>query len=179
MKLGNPPNYYYVRVSSDAWSLPLEEASLYDGTYRVDLNRVLKVTFVDGLSRFGPPWTAGALPAPGAELRDPALVRLNTLLNGRYVVTPNDALAGRAERFDWPWGEPGERYVVVFYVSTQTFTELRDDLEALLDVAGNVHSTASRDDLLDHPVIQFIEDHVLTSTWLRPIDARTIGRAPA
>jgi hypothetical protein len=34
-------------------------------------------------------------------------------------------------------------------------------------------------DLLDHPVIQVIEDHVLTSAWLRPMDARSIGRAPA
>jgi hypothetical protein len=62
---------------------------------------------------------------------------------------------------------------------TQPFTELRDDLEALGNATGNVHCTARRDALLDHPVIQFIEGHVLISTWLRPIDARSICRSPA
>jgi hypothetical protein len=175
VKIGTPANYF-VRVASEAWSAPPDEAARHAGTYEIDLNRLLVVTFVDDVSRFGPPWSDAPLPPPEQELTDPALVRLATLLGGRYVVTPNDALAGRAERFERPWGSPESRAAVVFYVTTGQFAELRADLEALWDVAGNVHSTARRDDLADRPVLRLIEERVLTSEWLTPNDAAAIGR---
>jgi hypothetical protein len=175
VKIGTPANYY-VRVGSEAWSAPADEAARYAGTYEVDLNRLVVVTFVDDLTAFGPPWTDAALPPPDEGLTDPALVRLATLLGGRYVVTPNDALAGRAERFERPWGRPESRASVVFYVSAAEFAGLRDDLEALWDVAGNLHSTARRDDLRDRPVVRFLEERVLTPEWLSPPDAAAIGR---
>ncbi|WP_229071608.1 hypothetical protein [Actinoplanes sp. DH11] len=175
MKLGFPPNYY-VRVSSRTWSLPPDEATPYDGTWTVDLNRVVGVAFVDDLTGLGPPWTAAPLPPPGTALRDPAQIRLAMLLNGDYVVTPNDTLAGRSERFERPWGDPDERDGAVFYTGTADFAALRTDLEDLGDLAGGVHSVARRDELLTHPAIRYIEDHVLTSPWLRPTHARALGR---
>jgi hypothetical protein len=175
VKIGTPANYY-VRVSSEAWSGPADEAARHAGTYEIDLNRLVVVSFVDDVSRFGPPWTDAALPPPEQDLTDPALVRLAALLGGRYVVTPHDALAGRTERFERPWGPPESRGAVVFYVTTGQFAELRADLEALWDVAGNVQSTARRDELTDRPVLRLIEERVLTPEWLSPVDARAIGR---
>ena len=178
MKLGVPPNYY-VRVDSPAWDRPEDEAAPYQGIYSVDLNRVVDIVFVDDLTGSGPPWTAETLPPPGTELRDPTHIRLAALLNGNYVVTPNDELAGRDDRFDRPWGDPDEREVAVFYTSRATFAGLCADVEDLWEVAGGLHSVVQRDDLLDHPAIRFIEDHVLTSPRLRPRDARALGRSPA
>jgi hypothetical protein len=178
MKIGTPVNYY-VRVGSEAWSAAPEDAARYAGTYEVDLNRLVVITFVDDVSEFGPPWTDAPLPPPEQELTDPGQIRLATLLGGRYVVTPNDALAGGADRFEKPWGRPRSRDGIVFYVTAAQFAELRADLESLWDLAGNVHSTARRDELLDRPVIQFIEDRVLVPQWLFPDDAAAIGRGPA
>jgi hypothetical protein len=175
MKIGTPANYY-VRVGSEAWSASPDEAARYDGTYEVDLNQLVVVTFVDDVSRFGPPWTGAPLPPPEQELTDPQLNRLAALLGGRYVVTPNDALAGRTERFERPWGRPESRDGTVFYVTSAQFAELRADLEALWEVAGNVHSGARRDDLRDRPVLRLIEDRVLVAPWLSAQDAAAIGR---
>ena len=166
MKIGTPANYY-VRVGSDAWTEPEDEAPKYAGTYEVDLNQLLTVTFVDDVAHFGPPWSDAALPPEDEELTDPGQVRLATLLSGRYVVTPHDALAGRTERTQRP---------VVFYVTTAEFAELRADLEDLGDEAGSVHSGLRRDDLREHPVLRLLEERVLMEPWLSAPDAELIGR---
>jgi hypothetical protein len=112
VKIGNPANYF-VRVSSRAWEGDEREAAPYAGTYTVDLNSVVTVAFVDDVAGFGPPWTADALPPAGTRLHDPALARLATLLGSAYVVTPNDALAGRTETFVRPWGASDRRQGLV------------------------------------------------------------------
>ncbi|GLY01587.1 hypothetical protein [Actinoplanes sp. NBRC 101535] len=175
MKLGFPPNYH-VRVDSLAWSLPDGEAALHEGTYRVDLNRVVVVTFVDDLAVAGPPWSADSLPEPGTDLTDPVQARLSVLLSAVYAVTPNAALAGRSERFERPWAADGSRDGAVFYTGVEEFAVLRADLEELGDIAGGVHSVVQRDTLIEHPVIRFLEDRVLDSPWLRADHAEALGR---
>jgi hypothetical protein len=176
MKVGSPANYY-VRVSSAGWDVPAEEANLHRGSYAVSLNFGPEIAFIDDLSRLGPPWRESTLPPEEeGELRDPDMVRLLALLHSRYTVTPNAALAGQTERFTLPWGFEDQPEGVVFYTSPAEFAILLDDLVELADSeAGNIHSTVRRDKVLDHPVIQIIENRVLPSPWLHPRDARTAG----
>ncbi|WP_189334777.1 hypothetical protein [Actinoplanes ianthinogenes] len=141
------------------------------------LNMLPEIAFVDDLGHLGPPWRESALPPEEAgDLVDADMVRLLTLLQSRYTVTPNDALAGQTDRFALPWGFDDRQEGVVFYTDRAEFAVLLDDLAALADTeAGNVHSTVRRDAVRDHPVIRFIEDRVLKSPLLHPMDAQSAG----
>ncbi|GAA2867383.1 hypothetical protein Acy02nite_10220 [Actinoplanes cyaneus] len=180
VKFGTPANYY-VRVRFAGWEDEPERSALYRGVYTVTLNMLPEFTFVDDLSRLGPPWLESSLPPEeDGDLTDPEMVRLALLLHSWYTVTPNVALAGRTERFIRPWAWEDQQQAVVFYVSPAEFAVLLDDLAALADTeAGNVHSVVRRDKVLDHPVIRFIEDRVLTSPLLDPRDLRSAGRTEA
>ncbi|WIM97981.1 hypothetical protein ACTOB_001549 [Actinoplanes oblitus] len=178
MKVGSPANYY-VRVRFAGWEDTAERSELYRGVYTVTVNMGPEFTFVDDLTRLGPPWLESALPPEAdGELVDPDMVRLLELLQSWYAVTPNDELAGQSHRFVRPWGVEDRQEGVVFYTGTAEFAALLDDLAALADTrAGNVHSVVRRDAVLDHPVIRFLEDRILPSPLLHPMDARTAGLA--
>ncbi|BCJ45175.1 hypothetical protein GCM10010168_69760 [Actinoplanes ianthinogenes] len=176
MKLGTPANYY-VRVRFAGWEDTAERSALYRGVYTVILNEGPDITFVDDLTRYGPPWLASSLPPEeDGDLVDPDMVRLLELLQARYVVTPHDTLAGQTERFARPWPIEENDQAVVFYVSHAESAALLAELEALADSElGNRFPAARRDQMLDNPVIRFIEDRILTSPCLRPRDVERFG----
>ncbi|GIF04466.1 hypothetical protein [Actinoplanes siamensis] len=176
MKIGTPANYY-VRAMFSGWDYPPEEAHLHEGCWTVDLNHGMTVAFIDGLDHLGPPWVEASLPPEeDGDLQDPDMVRLLTLLQSTYTVTPNDELAGGVDRFPLPWPTEDRVQGVVFYLTRAEFAPLLDDIKALSETnAGSVQSTVRRDEVLDHPVIRFIEERVLTSRWLTPRDAHVAG----
>ncbi|MFI1988204.1 hypothetical protein [Actinoplanes sp. NPDC020271] len=177
VKFGTPANYY-VRVRFAGWEDEPERSALYRGVYAVTLNMLPEFLFVDDLTWIGPPWLESSLPPEeDGDLTDPDMVRLALLLHSRYTVTPNVALAGRTESFLRPWGWEDQQQGVVFYTSPPEFAMLLDDLAALADTdAARVHSTVRRDEVLDHPVIGFIEERILASPWLDPSDLQSAGR---
>jgi hypothetical protein len=179
MKLGNPANYY-ARVRYAGWDDTAERSGLYRGVYAVELNEGMDLMFIDDLTRYGPPWRESSLPPEeDGDLVDPDMVRPAQLLQSQYAVTPNDSLAGRAERFDRPWPSEENEQAVVFYVSQAEFAPLIAELEALADTdVGNNYPTVRRDQMLSNPVIHFVEDRILTSPLLAPFDAWSFGRAP-
>lgn len=176
MKIGNPENYY-VRALFSGWDYEPEDAHLHEGCWSVDLNHGPSLEFVDRLDHLGPPWLESSLPAEtDGGLDDPDMVRLLTLLSATYAVTPNDELAGQVGRFALPWPTEGRDTGTVFYVSRAEFAVLLDDVKALADTpAGRVHSTVRRDDVIDHPCIQFVQNRLLTSPWLSPMDRNWAG----
>ena len=177
MKVGSSPNYH-VRVRARSWDEPAEKAELYDGLYTVDLNEVVSLSFVPSPAA-ARPWSVHDLPADIADFTSADQVRLFELLTSPYSVVPDQARAGTEEQFDWPfdWPDTGTPpRPTIFYVTPEAFAGLAADLDALSDIAGNVHSVVRRADVVDHGVVRFIEDRILSSPLLTPESAHAVGR---
>lgn len=177
MKIGNPANYY-VRVRARSWDEEPEQAALYDGMYSFDLNEVVSVSFVPAVAT-PRPWSLDDLPDDIAEFTTTEQARVHELLGAEYSVTPDDDRAGTEEQFDWPYdwdASPSPPRPTIFYVTAEEFARLSGDLEALSDIAGNLHSFVRRDEVADHEVVRFIERRILDSPLLSPGSAHSIGR---
>jgi len=177
VKVGSSANYT-VRVRARSWDEPAEKAGLYDGLYTFDLNQVVSLSFVPGPAA-ARPWSVDDLPADIADFTSADQVRLLELLTSPYSVTPDQARAGTEEQFDWPfdWPDTGEPpRPTIFYVTPEAFAGYAADLDALSDIAGNVHSVVRRADVADHVVVRFVEDRILSSPLLSAESARAVGR---
>ncbi|MCI4065025.1 hypothetical protein MRQ36_21655 [Micromonospora sp. R77] len=177
MKIGTPANYY-VRVRARSWDEEPEQAALYEGMYSFDLNQLVWVSFVPAVT-IPRPWSLGDLPGDISEFTTSEQVRVYELLGTAYSVTPDETRAGTEEQFDWPydWDAPlPPPHPTVFYVTPEEFDRLSADLDALSEIAGNVHSVVRRSEVLDHEVVRFIERRILDSPLFSPPNARSIGR---
>jgi hypothetical protein len=177
MKVGSSANYH-VRVRARSWDESGEQAALYDDMYTFELNQVVSVSFVPDPA-VPRPWSMEGLPVDVADLTTAEQARLLELLTAPYSVTPDQARAGTEEQsawpFDWPDASEPPR-PTIFYVTPEEFARYAADLDALSEIAGNVHSVVRRADVADHDVIRFIEDRMLESTLLTLQSARAVGR---
>jgi hypothetical protein len=177
MKIGNPANYY-VRVRARGWDEEPEQAELYEGMYAVDLNQLVRVSFVPAVTA-ARPWSLDNLPADIADFTTAQQARLHEVLLTDHSVTPDETRAGTEEQFDWPFdwdaSSPPPR-PTVFYVTSEEFARLSADLEDLTDIAGKLHSFVRRDEVADREVVRFIEHRILDSPLLSPRSAQMIGR---
>jgi hypothetical protein len=175
VKVGPSANYR-VRVRPYAWDNPAQ-AELFDGVVDLSLQLYIPIMFVPDVSAVAPPWTADALPPLGERLSTPEQARLSQALTASYVVTPNERLADRTERFTFTWpDEPSADPTTVFYVAPAEFDRYAADLDALADVAGALHSSVTVDQVRDRDVIQFVERRIVDSPWLLPRDAALLER---
>lgn len=152
MKLGNPANYF-VQVWPSWWDEPAASAPLHQDIFTLSLNAAATVKFVPDVGDAAPPWRM-----PQTEPATAAEVRVTEALAAPFAVTPNAALAGRAETFTLGAGEPPN---TVFYVTAEEYAAYRDDLAALAGPASDSVPSVRHDDVAELAVIRFVDERVL------------------
>jgi hypothetical protein len=176
----SPKADYPVKVVAEPSEHEPPLARLYEGVYTAVLNHVVEVLFVPDISALAPPWDDHLLPGSVDELT-PELAALATALLATYVVTPNDALAGRDESFELPPdGDVNPSHGVVFYVTPAEFARYAVELARLAELnEDSFYAKETVSALRGYDVIAFVEGRVLASRWLAPRDAIMLGRATA
>jgi hypothetical protein len=167
MKVSPTPDYT-VRVRRMEYEVPTDNATLYRGTFEVALNQYVTIRFVPDVSSFAPPWDARVLPENIDTIETTELARVAAVLLSSYAVTPNDTLAGTEEQIGWHSPDPLDEPGFVYYVKAEEFARFSADLDALTEIAHNLHSRVRVSDLRDREVVAFIERRIVASPLLKP-----------
>ena len=173
----SPRSDYPVRVRPRSLEEGETVAQLYDGIFDVTLNSVVDIVFVPDLSSTMPPFDDAPLPLDLDDVSTQQQARLEAILFGRYVVTPNTGRSGTEERFARAVDNPGELTGVAFYISPEEFSCYAADLEQLSHRLGALYPLGTVVDLRGHPAIDFIEHTVLGSPNFKSEDAAMLGRS--
>jgi hypothetical protein len=179
MKSG-PKADYPVRVYDEPSDRDPPEAELFEGVFTMVLNYIVYIVFVPDVSAIAPPWNNRLLGgAEGETTVEQA--RLTVALPTPYVVTPNEALAGTEEPFEWGHDEEfGPFRGTAFYVTPGEFDRYSAELAQLAELnAYSVHPKKTVSELLGREVIGFVRHRVLASRWVRPAHAEMLCLNPA
>jgi len=152
VKIGNPANYF-VQVWPSWWDEPAGSAPLHQDIFTLSLNAAATVKFVPDVGDAAPPWRL-----PLSEPATAVEVRVAEALAAPFAVTPNAALAGRADTFTLDAGGPAN---TVFYVTAEEYAAYRDDLAALAESASDSVPSVRHDDVTGLAVIRFVDERVL------------------
>jgi hypothetical protein len=175
----SPKADYPIQVILESEEQDGPDAHHFDGIYWMVLNHTVHVAFVPDLSGLAPPWDYRQLPPTIDEVTSPQQARLLTAFHARYMVTPNEPLAGTEERFEGRGtGGAEARTGVVFYTTGAEFQRFQAGLADLSEIVFSPWPDETVSDLRRFEVVTFLERRVVGSAWLRPPDAAMLGRSP-
>lgn len=141
----------------------------YKGMYGITLNRVVTLTLIPTVSQRRP-WPPG-LPDDFDSITDVETARRSVLALAEFAIVPDDSRAGSTE------SQPRERgHGTIFYVSTDEFTELTRDAEALSDEHPAVYDSVPISKLGNRAIGRLVNERVLPSGKLTERQLHMLGR---
>lgn len=167
------PRYDFpVSVSREGSDYPSAPAEAFSGIYSVTLNHAISVAFVSTVDR-RPPWPPVVPPdADNVATSDEA--RRMTLALSPLVVTPDDVRARTTETFL----ADCDALHVIFYVRSDEFAVLLQELESLSDRFASIHDTVPASQLGDSALARCLTQLIIPSGYLSVRQLHLLGRRP-
>lgn len=164
-----PRHDFPVNVWAESNEHPSPIDELYRDVYTATLNHVVSIEFVPAFQRA--PWPP-ELPNDVDEVASKDAARRTAVALARYAVTPDAHRAGEFEAFD----RDGSK-TVIFYVSSDEFERLGNELRLLSDRFTGVHDSLPISELGVSAFQKLVLERIIPSGQLSPPDLAMLGRA--
>ncbi len=158
-----------VGVSRESRNHPSPQDVAYVGILEVSLNHTVVIDFVPAFDRHAP-WPP-ELPEDNTDIRTTDQARRAVIALARFAVTPDEERAGRIETLT-----QGENQGVIFYVGSDAFERMTDELRVLSDRLSGAHDAVAVSRLGDSALARLL-NRIVESGYLSQYQLGLLGRS--